>query len=82
MALIERRDNLPETYRGFTSDELLKLWKLRRTGKLDDDTPEETVLILEEFLREFGLGIHAPEVKKRMDELISRRDGKPQPEKQ
>lgn len=58
----ERLKTFPKTYRGYPVSELLQMWKDLIFTKIADDTPKDKIAAMDDFLREFKLGVHKYEV--------------------
>ncbi len=58
--------NLPKTSKGYATKELLSMWRQLVAGTLPEDTPREKMIAMDDFLREFRLGLfstHLPHTK-------------------
>ena len=48
---------LPKNYKGYPTVELLQMWADLLNTKIADDTPEDKIIAMREFIREYKLGI-------------------------
>ena len=48
---------LHKTYKGYSVIELLQMWADLLNTKIADDTPEDKIIAMREFIREYKLGI-------------------------
>ncbi|MBC8177210.1 MAG: hypothetical protein ISR61_03490 [Desulfobacteraceae bacterium] len=59
-----KRD-LPENYKGYSTEELLDLWQqLRSPQGISEDTPTEKISAMSSFLRDYRFGVHQHHDKK------------------
>ena len=47
--------DLPKTYKGYSTQELLRIWEQVKGEGICEDTPEEKILAMDELLREYKL---------------------------
>lgn len=51
--------NLPTTYKGYLTDELLKMWEQIQGDGIPKETPKDKILAMSSLLREHRLGMFA-----------------------